>query len=188
MSETYLGEIRTFGFAFAPRGTSMCNGQILAINQFTALYSLLGTYYGGNGTSTFGLPNLQGRVPMHQGQLAGGSNYVLAQTGGTERTTLTINNLPAHNHTFNGSLTAITAKASAQAPADGSLLARTNDQYGTDSPQIYVPAGTTGTTAALGGLNGTVGVTGGSQPVSLLQPYLTLNFCINLQGIYPSRS
>src|SRR5262245_53022514 len=102
MSEPFLGEIRTFGFNFAPTGWAMCNGQLLAIAQNTALFSLLGTQFGGNGQTTFALPNLQGRVGIHEGQGAGLSQYTIGQVGGTETVTLTVNQIPAHNHSAKG--------------------------------------------------------------------------------------
>ncbi|THD34760.1 MAG: phage tail protein [Sphingomonas sp.] len=184
MSDVYLGQIVPFGFQFAPVNFAYCNGAILPISQYTALFSLLGTYYGGNGTTNFALPNLSGRAAIGQGQSPGTSNYVIGEQGGTENTTLTIGNLPAHNHT--ATLNATTAKATSQVAAAGSLLAKSVDSGGTAVPDIYVPAGTSGAQVALGGL--TVGVTGNNQPFSILQPYLAINYCIATSGIYPSRN
>ncbi|MDQ6777385.1 MAG: tail fiber protein, partial [Actinomycetota bacterium] len=103
MSEPFLGEVRTFGFNFAPRGWAFCNGQLLPISQNTALFSLLGTQYGGDGIQTFALPDLRGRVGIHQGSGPGLSPYAIGQTGGTETVTLTSNEMPAHNHSVNAS-------------------------------------------------------------------------------------
>jgi microcystin-dependent protein len=190
----YIGEIRTFGFSFAPVGNALCNGQILSISQNTALFSLLGTTYGGNGTTTFALPDLRSRVPIHYGQGPGQANYAMGQMSGTDAVTITTNQIPAHTHTFanNGStMTALPVKATSQTPAAGSLLGRSNDtSTAASQPLVYLPAGTAGTAVPLGGLNiaGTNSLTGGNQPVSVLQPYLALNYSIALQGIFPSRN
>lgn len=192
----YIGEITMFAGNFAPRNTALCQGQILSIAQNTALFSILGTTYGGNGQTTFALPDLRGRSPIQQGQGPGLSNISLGEVAGTESTTLTINQMPIHTHTatFSGTgstLSAATAKASLQLPSAGTVLAKSVDNAGTAVPQIYAPSGTA-TPAALGGLNvaGTVtnAVAGGSQPFSLRNPYLGLNFIITLFGIFPSRN
>lgn len=189
MTQVFLGQINTFGFNFAPRGFATCDGQILAISTNTALFSLLGTTYGGNGQTTFALPDLRGRSPNHQGQGPGLSNYTMGQVAGTENTTLTVNQMPQHTHTATGSLNAVQVKATAQAPAIGSLIARSVDTSAIGStPAIYVPTGTAGTLVALGGLSVTNAPAGGSQPFSILDPYLTVNMCIALQGIFPSRN
>jgi microcystin-dependent protein len=181
MTQIYVGQIIQGGWNFAPSGTALCNGQLLAISQNAALFSLLGTTYGGNGVQTFALPNLQGRVPIHWGQGPGLSNYVIGQQAGTESATLLQTNLPSHTHT----LSATTSKATAQPPAAGSLLAHSVDLSGGGSlPAIYFPTGTNPPTVALGG----VGLTGGGQPFSILQPYLAITFCIALFGIFPSRN
>jgi len=185
MAEFYLGQIIQGGWNFAPSGTALCNGQTLAIQQYTALFALLGTTFGGNGTSTFQLPNLQGRVPIHWGQGPGLSPYVIGQSAGSENQTLTVQNLPAHTHPAALNASGGT-KATLQIPAAGSTLGHSDDRAGTGSlPAIYCPANTA-TNTALGGL--TVGPTGGSQPFSNLQPYLAITFAIALVGIFPSRS
>lgn len=188
MSDSYVGEIRIYAFNFAPAGTAMCNGQILAISQNQALFALLGTIYGGNGQTNFQLPNLQSRVPLHFGQGTGLSPYTLGEQAGTENTTLLVNNLPAHNHSFSGALNAVQTKASNQQPNTGSLLGRPTDEHENDYPIIYCPAGTAGTQVALGGLTGQVGNTGSNLPFSIVQPFLALNFCINLRGRFPARN
>ena len=173
MSNPYLGEIRIFGFTFAPAGWALCNGQILSISQNTALFSLLGTTYGGNGQSTFALPNLQGRVPNHFGQGAGLSTYTQGQVGGVESVTLTVNQMPQHNHLVNA--TSDTAAAAGPSP-----------KYLGHSPStpIYVNV----PTVVVQMSPGMISITGGSQAHENRQPYLTLNFCISLQGIFPSRN
>lgn len=196
MAEPFIGQIIMAGFNFAPRGYAFCNGQILSIAQNTALFSLLGTTYGGNGQTTFALPNLQSRVPMHFGQGPGLSYYQLGQMAGSETVTMTIPQMPAHNHAFvgSGTLDSVGSKASDQTPQAGSYLARGVDKAAVpDSvPAIYVPAATAAplTKIPLGGMNvaGTVGIQGGSQPQPNLPPYLALNYSIALQGIFPSRN
>jgi microcystin-dependent protein len=171
MSEPFLGEIRTFGFNFAPQGWAMCNGQVLSIAQNAALFSLLGTFYGGNGTTNFALPNLQSRVGIHQGQGPGLSSYVIGEVSGSESVTLTAGQMPAHSH----SLIANAGTAGVSRP-DGAVLARTGS-----NTYAAAPDGTA--------MNaGAIGQAGGSQPFSILQPFLCLNFCIALQGIFPSRN
>jgi microcystin-dependent protein len=149
----------------------MCNGQILSIAQNTALFSLLGTQYGGNGQTTFALPDLRGRVPIHQGQGPGLSNYTIGQLSGTEATTLTVNNLPTHNHQVQAS----TEDASSSQPGGKIPAAVGSGAYG----------GPAADTTMAGNM---VGFAGGNQPFSIVQPYLTLSWCIALEGIYPSRN
>lgn len=171
MANPFLGEIRMFGFNFAPQGWALCNGQLLPISQNTALYSLLGTSYGGNGTSNFALPNLQSRVAVHQGEGAGLSSYPIGQEGGTETTTLLESQLPAHSHLVkvdNGA-------GSLERPA-GHVLARS-------STNLYAP-----TSDGLTLKPDAVTSTGSNKPFNNVQPYLVLNFCIVLVGIFPSRN
>jgi microcystin-dependent protein len=186
--EPFLGEVRLFGFSYAPRGWSTAQGQILGVAQNSALYSLYGTTYGGNGTNTFGLPDLRGRIPIGQGQGPGLPSIQMGTITGTPQTALTLANLPTHNHSFTGTLNAVQGKASTQAPDAGSLLARANDENGTDNPFIYVPAGTSGTQVGLGGVSGTTAPAGSSQPFSTLPPVLGLNYSVALAGIFPSRN
>jgi microcystin-dependent protein len=168
VGEPFLSEIRIFSFNFPPKGWAFCNGQILPINQNQALFSLLGTMYGGNGQTTFGLPNLQGRVPIHMGQ-----GFVLGQAAGQASHTLTSAEMPAHNHMVQAS----TATANANIPNNTTILAATapNDLYTGFASQV-----------ALQSL--TVSSVGGSQPHQNMMPLLVLNFCIALQGIFPSRN
>ncbi|GAB2476675.1 tail fiber protein [Comamonas humi] len=181
-SEPFLGQLMLFGGNFCPRGWANASGQILSIAQNTALFSLLGTTYGGNGQTTFALPDLRGRAPISDGQGPGLSYFDLGQVGGTESTTLTINNMPMHTHqaTYTATPNASTAPATNATPAAGQVLAQTQNAG------AYANA-TADTT--LGGSTGTVtvGVTGGNQPFSIQMPYLSLRWCIALEGVFPSR-
>lgn len=196
MASPFIGQIIQGGWNFAPQGYAFCNGQLLAIAQNSALFSLLGTTFGGNGTTNFGLPNLQSRSMMHWGQGPGLSNVVIGETGGAESVTLTTNQIPAHTHsaTFDGSASALNAssvKATLQSATAGALLGKSVDNTGTAVPLIYSPAGSAAS-AALGGLNvaGTVTVnpTGGNQAAATRSPYLGITHVIALQGIFPSRN
>lgn len=176
MAEAYLGEIRMFAGNFAPSGWALCNGQLLSISQNSALFSILGTSFGGDGVSTFGLPNLQSRVPIHQGQGQGLSPYTVGQTGGSEQVTLLTNQMPVHTHTVNASNTSASATT-----AGGNLPATAAASRGQDAPNIYGSAA--GTTMAAN----MIGAAGGSQPHANIQPYQCVTFIIALTGIYPSR-
>jgi len=165
MSTPFLSEIRIMSFNFAPQGWAMCNGQTLPINQNQALFSLLGTTYGGNGQTTFGLPNLQGRVPIHVG-----NNHVLGQQGGEQAHSVTAQEMPSHSHP----LQATSANADLPAPASN-VLGVVSNAY--TSPAALTTLHPSSVTNA-----------GGGQPHNNMQPYLTLTFCIALQGIFPSRN
>ena len=190
MSNPFIGEIAMFGFNFAPSGWAFCNGQLVPIQQNQALFALLGTTYGGNGTSTFALPNLQSRVPIHQGTGNGLSTYQMGQMAGVEQTTVTANQLPAHTHPLSQAhakvvIGARTAAASSTVP-NGGFLGGSN---------TYVP-GQTATNASLNsamvafGSGAATDSTGSNVPLPLpnLQPFQCVNFCIALQGIFPSRN
>ena len=177
MSNPYLGEIRIFGFNFAPIGWATCDGQILSISQNTALFSLLGTYYGGNGTTTFALPNFQGNTGVNQGQGSGLSQYFLGQQSGTTTVTLAQNNLPLHNHVIN-TLAAGDSKQNLHAPTNVAFL-------GTSEPDSLYKKTTTPT---LSMAPQAIGPSGQGQPHDNMQPYLVLLFCIALRGVYPPRS
>jgi len=182
MSEAYLGQITMFAGNFAPKGTAFCNGQILSINQNQALFALLGTQYGGNGTTTFALPDLRSRLTVHQGQGPGLSPYVIGQLGGTETVTLTQSTIPAHTHLFN----ATTANASATAISAATLPAKPTGSSGAFyavSQGAPNPALVPQTLAAF-----SCGLTGGSQPHSNLMPSLCITFVISLVGVFPSRN
>jgi microcystin-dependent protein len=171
--EPFIGEVTVYGFNFPPRGWATCDGQLLSIQQNTALFSLLGTIYGGNGTTNFALPDLRGRVPIHFGQGPGLSNYFQGQTGGSETVNLLTSQIPAHNHTYN----AVSDAGDVSAPA-GAYLANTG--------ALDKEYKTTGTVVAMN-VNA-VGAAGGGQPHNNMQPYVVLNFSIALQGIFPSRN
>jgi len=172
VSEPFLGEIRLFGFNFAPEGWALCNGQLLPISQNTALFSLLGTTYGGDGTTTFALPNLQSRVPVHQGQGTGLSSYAQGQAGGTETVTLAAAQMPGHTHPVKAS-----SGAADSGQPGGRALARS-------ASHIYTAKPDTSTVMNADML----GDAGGSQPHENIQPYLAVNFCIALAGIFPARN
>lgn len=170
MAQPFIGEIKIVAFNFAPRTWAFCNGQLLPINQNQALFSLLGTQYGGNGTTNFALPNLQARVPIEQGTLAGGSSYVIGQASGETAHTLSNNEMPTHTH-----------NAQASADAGAGIVPAAN--------VLASASGLYGAAASLTTLNpASVGASGGSQPHENRQPFLVLNFCIALQGIFPSRN
>ncbi|MDA8444026.1 phage tail protein [Paracidovorax valerianellae] len=174
-SDPFLGEITLFAGNFAPKNWAFCWGQTLAISQNSALFSLLGTTYGGNGQTTFALPDLRGRVPLGMGQGPGLSNFVQGEMGGRESVTLTSNQLPTHSHS---TVMSVSSSPGNSAAPDGKYLAASNrrdDQFTDQSPD-----------GNLAGL--TSGPAGGNQPHENMQPYLALNFIIALQGLFPSRN
>jgi microcystin-dependent protein len=173
MAEPFLGEIRLVGFNFAPNGWAFCNGQILSITQNTALFSLLGTTYGGDGMTTFALPNLQGRVAVHQGNGAGLSPYVIGEIYGVESVTLLVGQLPAHNHGVNASASK-GSKASPIGEYPASDAAGITAEYGPTPTGLMNP--------------GMIVAAGGNQPHENRQPSLVLNYIIAIVGIFPSRS
>lgn len=171
MSNPFVAEIRIFPFSFAPTGWAFCNGQLLPLSQNTALFSLLGTTYGGDGKSNFALPNLQGNAPIHWGQ--GLSLYDLGQTGGEQAVTLLQTEMPIHAHQASGA--AGSGPTSPSGNTWGAGAGRTPPPtYADGSPNVI--------------MGNTLAPAGGSLPHNNMQPYLTLNFCIALQGVYPPRS
>ncbi|HEY0026257.1 MAG TPA: tail fiber protein [Allosphingosinicella sp.] len=165
MAEPFLAEIRVMSFNFPPKGWAFCNGQLLPINQNQALFALLGTMYGGNGQTTFGLPNLQGKVPIHFG-----NNHTLGEIGGSSAVTITQQTMPQHVHLVSAS----TPNGGALSAAGGVFGSFSN---GYRSPDNFIAV-----------RPNTLQATGGSQPHNNMMPYLTLNFCIALQGIFPSQN
>lgn len=167
MAQPFVGEIRMFAGNFAPAGWMFCEGQLLPISENETLFQLIGTTYGGDGESTFALPDLRGRIPIHQG-----NGFILAETGGAEEITLTVQQIPAHTHPLLGS----NNQASAFDPLNqvgGILQLPSTTAYGTDNPSVTL-------------LPQAVGPVGGSQPHTNFQPYLCINFIISLFGIFPS--
>ena len=175
MADPFLAEIRVFGFNFAPVGWALCNGRIMSISQNTALFSLLGTTYGGDGISTFALPNLQGAAPLGADQGPGLSPRYIGETGGESAVALTTNQLPAHSHLVACSLFPVDSNSPAGAYFAVSGARATSSGYQTAAPSVAMSPDA-------------VGSTGGSQSHNNMPPYLGLNFCIALQGIFPSRS
>ena len=178
--EEYLAIIKIFGGSFAPRGWAMCQGQILSIAQNTALFSIIGTTYGGNGQTTFALPDLRGRAPIGWGQGPGLSAYNIGQVSGTETVSILLNNMPAHNHAIGGTVQLPVNDSNAD--ADGPIGA----YLGTPSTAIY--SSTTNGVAANLNTNLTTAVVGGSNPVGILQPVLAISYIICMEGIFPSRN
>lgn len=172
--DPFLGEIRMVGFNFAPRGWAFCAGQLLPISENIALFSVLGTTYGGNGISNFALPDLRSRVPICMGNGAGLSTYEIGQKGGAETVTLTVAQLPAHSHPLMGSA----IEATAITPSGNTLASKARvPLYTNSSPE---PTQT---------FNGaSIGATGGNEPFQILPPYLSVNYIIALEGIFPSSS
>jgi microcystin-dependent protein len=169
MAQPYIGEIRMFAGNFAPAGWMFCEGQLLPISENDALFNLIGTTYGGDGQSTFALPDLRGRIPAHQG-----NGFVLAETGGAEEITLTVQQTPAHSHPLLASLDAAEATQPQNAVV-ARTIASTITPYGTDAPLSTLH-------------QAAISPNGGSQPHTNLQPFLCINFIISLFGIFPSPS
>jgi microcystin-dependent protein len=168
MAQPYVGEIRMFAGNFAPAGWMFCEGQLLPISEYETLFNLIGTTYGGDGQSTFALPDLRGRVPLHFG-----NGFTLAETGGVEEVTLTVSQIPAHSHPLLATnALATTASPQGNVPAAASVV--NVDAYGTDQPVAAVAPSITST--------------GGSQPHNNFQPYLCVDFIISLFGIFPSQT
>ena len=172
MSSPYVGEIRMFGGNFAPAGWAFCDGATIAISQNDTLFNLIGTTYGGDGQETFNLPDLRGRVPIHQGQGPGTSNYIIGQVSGSESVTLTTNQLPSHTHPF----MAVTDPAASTNPTN-SLLARA-------AVDIYTSDLSSPVAMNVNSLN----TIGGSQPHDNMMPYLAVSFILSLFGIFPSQT
>jgi microcystin-dependent protein len=171
MADPFVAEIRIFGFNFAPKGWAQCNGQLLPISQNTALFSLLGTFYGGDGKSTFALPNLQSSAPMDQGQSAGTSDRTVGEAAGSQHVTLLESELPIHAHALNAVESTATER---QPPSQLFAVGEAMSFYRTAQPNTTMHPGI-------------LAAAGGSLPHNNMQPFLTLNFCIALQGVFPPR-
>ncbi|MGN6184626.1 MAG: phage tail protein [Thermoanaerobaculia bacterium] len=168
MAQPYVGEIRMFAGNFAPAGWMFCEGQLLPISENETLFQLIGTTYGGDGESTFALPDLRGRIPLHQG-----NGFILAETGGAEEITLTVSQIPAHSHPALATLNAASATAPSTNLVVGLAPLSTQTPYGTDAPLSTLNASS-------------ISPVGGSQPHTNFQPYLCVDFIISLFGIFPS--
>jgi microcystin-dependent protein len=179
MSEPFLGEIRVFAFNFNPRNWAFCNGALIPISQNTALFSILGTSFGGNGTTNFGLPDLRGRAAIGAGNGPGLTPQSVGQTGGNSTVTLTTTQIPAHNHVLNAAtLTPPNPAQNVASPTSSAVL-------GLSAPNnIYIDPVAPNTTLT----SASISPTGGGQPHENMQPYLAVNFCIATQGIFPSRN
>jgi microcystin-dependent protein len=177
--DTYLGEIKMFGGNFAPRGFALCNGQLLSISQNTALFSLLGTTYGGDGIQTFGVPDLRGRAPIHWGNGAGLTPRVIGEVSGSEDVTLLQSEMPAHNHLINASSAVAT-----QVLPTAFILAQSVDSAAGGTPANFIEASSANATMAPNALS----MAGSSLPHDNMQPYLAISFIIALSGVYPSRN
>lgn len=168
MAQPYVGEIRMFAGNFAPAGWMFCEGQLLPISEYETLFNLIGTTYGGDGQSTFALPDLRGRIPLHQG-----NGFILAETGGAEEITLTVSQIPAHSHPLLATRNPASSSSPGSSVLPGITAASTITPYGTDAPRG--PAAPSAVSAV-----------GGSQPHNNFQPYLCVDFIISLFGIFPS--
>lgn len=172
MANPFVGEIRMFGGNFAPQGWAFCDGSVLPISEYETLFVLVGTTYGGDGQQTFALPDLRGRLPMHQGQVPGAGPHTLGEMGGVEDVTLMVPHLPAHSHQLSASSTAAVATAG----PSGVLAASSSAQfYGSGQPSSDMAAGA-------------ITAQGGSQPHSNMAPFQTVSFIISLFGIFPSQA
>jgi microcystin-dependent protein len=183
-TEPFVGEIKILGFNFAPRGYQTCSGQILSINSNTALFSLLGINYGGDGQSTFALPDLQGRMPIGQGQGPGLPDYVLGENGGTTSVSILTTNMPAHIHTLN----AVSAKLMASSANADEVSPESNFPAVASSAAYSGNGATTGVYTGGVQLSGNTDITGSGLPVDILNPYLVINYSIATEGIFPSRN
>jgi len=174
MSQPYLAEIRVFGFNFAPSGWAFCNGQTLAISQYSALFALIGTYYGGNGTTTFVLPNLQSNVAINQGQGSGLSNYSVGETYGVDQVALLLSQVPSHTHQAAAGNDVAFASQSATPTSTSYLGREKGGSYAATANSALAPTA--------------IGAAGGNQPHSNMMPTLAMNYSIALNGIFPSRN
>jgi microcystin-dependent protein len=176
MSDQYVGEIRAFGFNFAPYGWFQCNGQVLPISAYTALFAVIGTFYGGNGTTNFQLPNLQGSVPMHWGLSPSGTSYDVGETVGTTNVTLNSSQVPSHSHIL---------QIAEGTGATRSSVPTTATWLGTAEPgKCYIATGSPNVTLSPSAIGPN---TGGGLPHENMQPFLTINFCIAWNGAFPPR-
>ncbi|MGN6817500.1 MAG: phage tail protein [Sphingomonas sp.] len=185
MATPYLGEVKMFGGNFNPRGWAFCNGQLLPISQNDALFALVGTTYGGDGVTTFALPDLQGRIPLHQGTGAGLSTRVLGEKSGSETVTLIVTQLPSHSH----QPVANNVDPTNDAPASNTMPCRPKQAVGGNSAQLYTDPTKTPVAGDLKPmLAGIIGSAGGNQPHDNMMPFLCVSFVIALEGVFPSQN
>lgn len=173
-TEPYVGQIFSFGFTFAPRGWHFCDGSLLPISQYEVLYTLIGTTYGGDGQTTFGLPDLRGRTLLHQGQGGGLTNRVMGEMAGVENVTLIANQMPQHSHLIAASNAVGTMRTPVSSYPAATSRAEANDYSATSDGSVMAAQ--------------SIGLTGGSQPHNNMPPYQVVNYCIALEGIFPSQS
>jgi microcystin-dependent protein len=194
MSEPFLGEIRMVGFNFEPKGWAYCNGQLMSIAQNSALFALLGTTFGGDGVTTFGLPDLRGRSPVGMGTGPGLSTITQGEESGNENVTILQTQMPMHNHPLTGATAAVAipvniTPGSSKTPSNTSVLSTTNDPVAGAEVDIYSAGPGTDSLAPFNAnVNGSTATAGGSQPLAIRNPYLGSNFVIALEGIFPSRN
>jgi microcystin-dependent protein len=182
-TEPFIGEVKIFGFSFSPVGYDFCKGQLYSIAQYTALFSLIGTNYGGDGQTTFALPNLQGRIPIGQGQGPGLPDYSIGEAAGSPTVTLTTAQMPMHIHTlFNMHVQLKASNAAADENTPGNLYP------GVASASVYTASPTPNVFMGRTQITGTSDATGNGMPFSVANPYLVLNYCIATEGIFPSRN
>ncbi len=182
-TEPFIGEVKIFGFSFSPLGYDFCNGQLYSIAEYTALFSLIGTTYGGDGQTTFALPNLQGRIPIGQGQGPGLPDYTMGESAGSPTVTLTTAQMPPHVHTLHSMNVKIKASsAAADENAPGNLFP------GVASASVYTASPTPNVYTGSTQVTGTTDIMGSGMPFSVANPYLVLNYCIATEGIFPSRN
>jgi microcystin-dependent protein len=181
--EPFVGEIKIFGGNFAPRGYASCDGQLLSIAQNTALFSILGTTFGGDGQTTFGVPSLQGRMPVHYGQGPGLPQIDLGEVVGQSSVSLTVGEMPAHTHAMTATMNVVSGAGTSVSPADGYVAGDAGGDANY-APSSVQPSGT----AAPGALTVTCGIAGGGLPVSIQTPGLGVNIIIALEGVFPTRN
>jgi microcystin-dependent protein len=181
MSQPFVGQVIMFGGNFAPAGWMTCSGQLVPISEYETLFNLIGTTYGGDGQTTFGIPDLQGRVPIHNGQGSGLGSYVIGQKAGSETVTVTTPQLPSHNHLIG----IPSAPANQSVPSSSTILAtESSNAPGTGNAYTYAAAG--GPQTAM--VASSIGSGGGSQPHNNIQPVMAVTYCISLFGIFPSQN
>jgi len=191
MADYFVGEIRPFAFNFAPSGFMPCNGQLLSISQFSALFSILGTQYGGNGTTNFALPNIQGSALVNQGQLSGGSNYSMGETAGVPQVTVSQTEIPSHTHSFSAATAGpVATEVGVETNAPGNGVSYLSNLVGKSGAGSNISGFAYETAAAVNTVLAPTSISqaGGSQPHENMPPYLVVSYCIATQGVFPTRN